>query len=185
MKNLFDLFLTFFKIGCIAFGGGYAILPVLERELVKRKGWVSMDEVIEYWTIGQITPGIIALNIATFIGYKRGKIPGAIVATIAFFIPGISLVICAGLFLQQFQNIKIVQHAFAGIRLTVCALIIQTVVKLASSIVKKEQGLLQNGVYVGICALCLALSLVWNTNPILLVLCSGLAGFVCFGRKRP
>jgi chromate transporter len=179
-----SLFFTFFKIGLITFGGGYSILPVLERELVNRKGWLTMDEVIEYYTIGQITPGIISVNLATFVGYKQEKIIGALCATVGFIFPGIMLVTAAALLLQNLNDIPIVQNIFAGIRLVVGALILQTIVKLTSALVKRQRGLWQNAIALVMCAVCFVLSLIWQVNPVLLVITSGLVGFLCFRIKK-
>jgi chromate transporter len=180
---LFDLFFTFLKIGVITFGGGYSIMPILERELVNGKGWLTMDEAVDYYTIGQITPGIIAVNLASFVGYKQGKIAGAIAATVGFILPGVTLVTLAALLLQNFSEIPIVRNAFAGIRLVVCALIVRTVVKLTSSLIQKGRHPLQNTAAAAIFAACLVSSLVWNVNPALLAAASGLAGFFCFTRR--
>jgi chromate transporter len=184
MGGFFSLFFTFVKIGVITFGGGYSIMPIIERELVNGKGWITSDEMIEYYTIGQITPGIIAVNIATFVGYKQKKILGAVFATVGFILPGIILVTLAALLLQNFSKIPVVQRAFAGIRLVVGALILQTIVKLASALVKKQRGIIQNVISAAICVICFTLSLVWQSNPVLLVAASGLAGFFCFRAKK-
>ncbi|MDR2097424.1 MAG: chromate transporter [Spirochaetaceae bacterium] len=175
-----SLFFTFVKIGLVSFGGGYSILPIVERELVNSKGWLTMEEVTEYYTIGQITPGIIAVNLATFIGYKHKKTFGAICAVLGFILPGLIFITLAALLIQNFSDIPVVRNAFAGIRLVVGALIVQTIVKLAAALVKKRRGLAQNIIAVLICTACFTLSMVWKVNPALLVIASGLAGFFCF-----
>ncbi|MDR1363166.1 MAG: chromate transporter [Spirochaetaceae bacterium] len=184
MGGLLSLFFTFIKIGLITFGGGYSIMPVIERELVNGKGWVAMDEVIEYYTIGQITPGIIAVNLATFVGYKQNKILGAVFATVGFILPGIILVTVAALLLQNFSEIPVVRRAFAGIRIVVGALILQTIIKLAAALIQKRRGVGQNIIAVAICVICFTLSLVWQASPVLLVAASGLVGFFCFRKKN-
>jgi chromate transporter len=180
MRDIFSLFFTFFKIGVITFGGGYSIMPIVERELVNGKKWVGMDEVLEYYTIGQITPGIIAVNLATFVGYKQKKILGSIIATIGFILPGIALVIFAAMLIKNFDKIPVVQHAFAGIRIVVGALVLQTIVKLAKALIQKQRGVFQNLIAVTIFVVCFILLLVWQVSPVLLVAVSGFAGFLCF-----
>jgi chromate transporter len=187
MKACLDIFACFVKIGLVTFGGGYSIMPVLERELVNGKRWLSMDEVLEYYTIGQITPGLIALNIATFVGYRRRKTAGAVLATLGFIFPGVTLIAIAALFLRNLQDIPAVRHAFAGIRLAVGALILRTVRVFIASVIKKERGLPQNAVSVSVsvCAVCFILSLVCDANPVPLVAASGLVGFLCFRTPAP
>jgi chromate transporter len=184
MGDFLRLFFTFLKIGVITFGGGYSIMPVLERELVNAKGWLTMNELVEYYTIGQITPGMIAVNLATFVGYKQKKIIGAALATFGFILPGVTLITLTALLLKNFSNTPVVQHAFAGIRLVVAALITQTVVKLASMIVQKQRGVLKNMIAAVICVTSFVLSLVWQVNPVMLVAASALAGFICFRRQN-
>lgn len=155
-------------------------MPIMERELVNGRGWLSTDDLLEYYTIGQITPGIIAVNIASFIGYKQKKIPGAITATAGFVLPGVIMIMLAALLLRNFSEIPVVRNAFAGIRIVVGALILQTVVKLGVGIVQKNRCAVQNLTAVAICVVCFVLSLIWQSNPVLLVSASGLAGFFCF-----
>jgi chromate transporter len=133
-----DLVWTFIKIGVSTFGGGYAMVPVLERELIKKKGWLTMTEVMDYYTIAQVTPGIIAVNISTFVGYKRRGIPGGIAATAAFILPGILFMTVISLFIGRFAEYAAVRHAFAGIRVAVGALILDTIRKLILELFKKD-----------------------------------------------
>ena len=133
MKDLLDLYLVYMKIGFINFGGGYAMLPLLERELVTKRGWTTMDELRDYFAIGQCTPGLIALNVSTFIGQKRKGVAGALAAMLGFLTGPIAIILVIAAFLQNFASIEIVQHAFAGIRVCVCVLIIQAVIRLWKS----------------------------------------------------
>ena len=133
MKSLLELYLTFMKIGCVTFGGGYAMLPILERELVEKKKWTNMNELRDYFSIGQCTPGIIALNVSTFIGEKCGGIPGALLATTGFLTGPVVIILFIAALLTNFANLEIIQHAFAGIRVCVCVLIVQAVVRLWKS----------------------------------------------------
>ncbi|MBQ9325659.1 MAG: chromate transporter [Clostridia bacterium] len=130
MKDLWELFVTFVKIGCVNFGGGYAMLPLLERELVDKRKWTTMDDLRDYFSIGQCTPGIIALNVSTFIGEKRAGVKGALAATLGFLMGPIAIILAIAAFLTNFAQYEVVQHAFAGIRVCVCVLIIQAVLKL-------------------------------------------------------
>lgn len=130
MHELAELYLCFLRIGAVNFGGGYAMLPLLQRDLDEKRHWVTQEELLDYFAIGQCTPGIIALNVSTFIGYKRGKIPGAITATLGFLTVPITLILIIAAFLENFADNPIVQHAFAGIRVCVCVLILQAVLRL-------------------------------------------------------
>ena len=130
MKDILELYWTFVKMGCVTFGGGYAMLPILERELVDKRQWTTMDDLRDYFSIGQCTPGIISLNVSTFIGVKRHGIPGALAATLGFLTGPIIIILIIASFLTNFANIPLVQHAFAGIRVCVCVLIAQAVLRL-------------------------------------------------------
>ena len=130
MKELLTLFGLFFKIGIMTFGGGYAMLPMLERELVTKRGYVTMEEIMDYFAIGQCTPGVIAVNTATFIGQKRKGILGGIFATLGVVFPSLVIISALAGVIEAFSHIELVSHAFAGIRVCVCVLIINAVVKL-------------------------------------------------------
>ena len=130
MNEYLDLYTTFVKIGCVTFVGGYAMLPILERELVDKRHWTTMDDLRDYFSIGQCTPGIIALNVSTFIGEKKKGVPGALLATTGFLTGPIIIILIIATFLTNFADQPIVQHAFAGIRVCVCVLIVQAVLRL-------------------------------------------------------
>lgn len=130
-----ELFLTFAKIGVMTFGGGVAMLPMLQREVVERHGWASEEEMMDYYAIGQCTPGIIAVNCATFIGYKQKGILGAIVATLGVVFPSLVIIMILAGLIEGFSDIPAVQSAFAGIRVCVCVLVINATVKLANKAV--------------------------------------------------
>lgn len=130
MKLLFELFFVFAKIGVMTFGGGYAMLPILQREIVEKKKWTTDEELMDYFAIGQCTPGVIAVNTATFIGQKTKGVLGGIVATLGVVFPSLLIIsILAGV-IEAFSHIQWVQHAFGGIRICVCVLIANAVVKL-------------------------------------------------------
>ncbi len=130
MNQLLDLYWTFVKIGCVTFGGGYAMLPILERELADKRHWTTLDELRDYFSIGQCTPGIIAMNVSTFIGQKRRGVAGALAATTGFLTAPIAIIMVIAAFLTNFADLAVVQHAFAGIRVCVCVLIVQAVLRL-------------------------------------------------------
>jgi chromate transporter len=183
MKGYLELFLVFLKMGCFAFGGGYAMVPLVERELIKKRGWTNLDEVIEWYTIAQITPGIIAVNLSTFVGYKRKGILGGILATIGFVLPGASIIVVAALLLSNFADNAIVKHAFVGIRIAVGALILDTVIRLVKGISKEIKTLV---IYI-IVFFILVFPLIpgFIKSPVLLVLASGLVGLFVYRRKTP
>lgn len=130
MPLLLDLFCTFFRIGLFTFGGGYAMLPLLQREIVEKKKWATEEELLDYFAVGQCTPGIIAVNTATFVGFKEKKLSGAIFATLGVVAPSLVIITVIAALLSNFAHIAAVQNAFAGIRVAVCVLILNSIVKL-------------------------------------------------------
>ena len=130
MNILLDLFLTFAKVGVMTFGGGYAMLPILQREVVDSKGWATEEELMDYFAIGQCTPGIIAVNTATFVGQKIKGIWGGIIATLGVVFPSLIIISLLAGAIEAFSHVVWVQNAFGGIRVCVCVLITNAVVKL-------------------------------------------------------
>ena len=182
MNTLLDLYWTFVKIGCVTFGGGYAMLPILERELVDKRHWTTMDDLRDYFSIGQCTPGIIALNVSTFIGEKRGGIRGAVAATVGFLTGPVIIILAIAMFLTNFAQLSVVQHAFAGIRVCVCVLILQAVLRLWKKSVVDPFTL---GLYLAVFALhALAGVLPFSVPAAVLVILSGVAGILAAGRKN-
>ena len=179
MKELLELYFAFLKIGAVNFGGGYAMLPLLERDLVQDRGWTTTQDLTDYFAIGQCTPGLIALNVSTFIGSRRKGIPGAIAATTGFVTIPIVIILIIATFLQGFADYPVVQNAFAGIRVCVCVLIIQAVLRLWSkSVVDKTTLVLYIGVF-----LMTALSgvLPLAVPAAVLVIISGMLGVIIGG----
>ena len=131
MRILLELFLSFAKVGVLTFGGGLAMLPMLQREIVEKKGWATEDELADYYAIGQCTPGIIAVNAATFAGQKQKGVAGGIAATLGVVFPSLVIITIIAAFLANFADIVWVQKAFAGIRVAVSVLVLNSVVKLA------------------------------------------------------
>ena len=130
MNLLVDLFLTFARIGVCTFGGGYAMLPILQRELVENKKWATETELADYYAVGQCTPGIIAVNTATFVGRSQAGVSGGIFATLGLVFPSIAIIMVIAAFLQNFMHLELVAHAFNGVRAGVVALILSSVIKL-------------------------------------------------------
>ena len=130
MHELLELYLAFLKIGAVNFGGGYAMLPLLERDLNEKRGWVTTDELMDYFAIGQCTPGVIALNVSTFIGYKRKGTAGALCSTGGFLTMPIAIILVISMWLNNFADLPIVRNAFAGVRVCVCVLVLQAIIRL-------------------------------------------------------
>ncbi len=171
LKLLVSLFVSFAKIGVMTFGGGLAMLPMLERELVENKKWVKSEEILDYYAVGQCTPGIIAINTATFVGYKQSKLLGAIFSTAGMVFPSLVIVSVIAAVLSNFADIPAVQHAFAGIRIAVCALIASAVIKLAKSNVKSL-------VQIIIAVAAFVIIAVFGASPVVVVIGSAVAGLV-------
>lgn len=171
MHELFDLFFTFMKIGACTFGGGYAMLPMLEREIVEKKQWCSEDDLLDYFAVGQCTPGIIAVNTATFIGSRRKGISGGIFATFGMVFPSLVIISILASVLIQVQDNPWVVKAFSGIRVGVCALIAVSVCKLA----KKS---LVDIPTVTLCLLTLVLMIAFSPSPVIFVLVGIVWGIV-------
>ena len=133
MREIIKLFLAFAKIGAVTFGGGYAMLPILQRDIVKKHGWATDEELVDYFAIGQCTPGIIAVNTATFIGYKQKGVWGGIFATLGVIFPSIVIISIIAAFITNYAELPVVRYAFNGIRVCVCILILNVVLKLSKS----------------------------------------------------
>lgn len=177
MKEYIELIWTFIKIGATTFGGGYAMIPVLDRELIRKKGWITMDEVMDYYTIAQVTPGIIAVNVSTFVGYKRKGFIGGLITTLSFILPGVTLMAIISVFISRFAGYAAVQHAFAGIRVAVGALILDTVIKLIKGFFKDAKSVV-------IFILAFALSALLGISPVYVVLGAGFLGWLLYRPKE-
>ena len=142
MKILIKLLFAFMQIGFFTFGGGYAMLPMVKREVVDRYGWATDEEVLDIFAIGQCTPGIIAVNTATFIGYKLKGVPGAITATVGVILPNIVIISIITAFLYRYRNLPTVEHAFNGIMAIIAALIVNAVVNLWKKGIRDYVGII-------------------------------------------
>ena len=171
MKLLLELFVSFFKIGLFTFGGGYAMLPMLQREVVDKHQWVTEDDVLDFYAIGQCTPGVIAVNTATFVGERIIGIAGSAVATVAVVMPSLIIIMLISTILTSVSHYQIVQHALAGIRVGVAALIVVSVGKLFKKGVK---GLLGYIVFV----FALLGIVLFDLSPVWLVLAAIVVGVI-------
>ena len=182
MKELLELYFAFLKIGAVNFGGGYAMLPLLERDLVQDRGWTTTQDLTDYFAIGQCTPGLIALNVSTFIGRRRKGIPGAIAATTGFVTIPIVIILIIATFLQGFADYPVVQNAFAGIRVCVCVLIVQAVLRLWKSSVVDPVALV---IYIVVFALHAFSGVLPVKIPAaVLVILAGIAGVIISDRRN-
>lgn len=192
MKAYVSLFFTFAKIGVCTFGGGYAMLPILQRELVDNKGWATEEELADYYAVGQCTPGVIAVNTATFVGYNRMGWLGGIVATLGVVFPCLVIIMAIAAFLSNFMHLDVVVHAFNGVRAGVVALILSSVLKLLkTSLVDWKTRIIYVvvllagavGVWAPMPGGALGQVLGALCSPVFLVVVSGLVGLAIYGKK--
>ena len=171
LKELIDLFLTFARVGGLTFGGGYAMLPMLQQEVVGKRHWATEEEIMDYYALGQCTPGIIAVNVATFIGYKNRGVIGAIAATAGMIFPSLIIITLIAAFLKNFAELELVKNAFAGIRVCVGVLVLDAVKTLwKKGVIDKATLVIAAVVFLGM--------LLSNISPILFVIGAGLAGWL-------
>ena len=171
MKRLLNLFLTFARIGVMTFGGGYAMIPILEREIVEKHGWASSEQLMDYYAVGQCTPGVIAVNTAAFVGYSVAGVPGGIAATLGIVFPSLVIISVIAGILTSFADIPAVKSAFAGIRVCVCVLIFNAVVKLWKGAVPDKAAL-------ALCLCVFVLSVFLDISPIVFVVICAAAGIL-------
>ena len=185
MKKLWDMFLTFARIGGLTFGGGYAMLPMLQREVVEKQGWATEEELADYYAIGQCTPGIIAVNTATFVGYRQAGIIGGIFATLGVIFPSVVIITVIAAFLTNFAELKVIQYAFEGIRVCVCVLIFNSVQKLwKKSVIDQPTMAIFLLVFLISAGLAVGQSFypeLFSVSPIVYVIAAGVAGVVLHG----
>ena len=169
MKLLLDLVLAFARVGVMTFGGGYAMIPILEREIVDRHGWATEEELMDYYAVGQCTPGVIAVNTATFIGYKTAGAIGGVIATLGVVFPSLIIITVIAGILTSFADVPAVKSAFAGIRVCVCVLIFNAVLKLwKKAVVDRWTLVLFLGVFL--------LSVFFSVSPMIFVVVCAAAG---------
>lgn len=173
MQVLLDLFITFAKIGAITFGGGYAMLPILQREVVEKKQWATNEDVMDYYAIGQTTPGIIAINTATFVGQKTKGTLGGVAATLGVVFPSLIIISIIAYFLNAVSDSELLSSAFSGIRVSVYILILQAVLKLWKKAVIDKVGLI-------IFTIVFLLAVLTSYSPVYFVVFAGVVGVISF-----
>ena len=185
MKALWEMFFTFARIGGLTFGGGYAMLPMLQREVVEKHHWATEEELADYYAIGQCTPGVIAVNTATFIGYRQEGIIGGIFATLGVISPSLVIITVIAACLTNFAELKVVQYAFEGIRVCVCVLIFNAVQKLwKKSVIDQPTTAIFLLVFLVSAGLSVGQSFypdLFSVSPIVYVVIAGVAGMVLHG----
>ena len=179
MKKLLELFWAFARVGALTFGGGYAMLPIIQREVAEKKGWATEEELMDYYAIGQCTPGVIAVNTATFVGQKIAGTIGGIVATLGVIFPSMVIITLIAALVNNFADLAAVKNAFAGVRVCVCVLILNAVVKLWKKAVTDRLTL-------AIFLVVFAGSIFLDLSPVVFVLLAGAAGALLadLGRKQ-
>lgn len=184
VKSLGTLFFTFFKIGLFTFGGGYAMIALLEEEFIQRRKWLDKDEFLDMAAIAESTPGPVAINSATYLGYKLAKIPGAATATVAVCLPSFLIIYAISLFFEQFTQLTVIANAFKGIQVCVIYLIFSAGVRMLKALDKSPFA---TGVLAAVMLVMVGLSLAGvSVSSILLILLSGAAGVAAWliGRRK-
>ena len=184
VKSLGTLFFTFFKIGLFTFGGGYAMIALLEEEFIQRRKWLDKDEFLDMTAIAGSTPGPVAINSATYLGYKLAKVPGAATATVAVCLPSFLIIYAISLFFEQFTQLTVIANAFKGIQVCVIYLIFSAGVRMLKSLDKSPFA---TGVLAAVMLVMVGLSLAGvSVSSILLILLSGAAGVAAWliGRRK-
>ncbi|EGT0001045.1 chromate transporter [Clostridium perfringens] len=171
MKELINLYFLFIKLGFMNFGGGYALFPILQKEIIEKRNWITNEELMDYYAIGQCTPGVIAVNTATFIGHKRKGNIGGILATLGFVTPSLIMITIIATFIGNFSELPIVKNAFAGIRVCVAVLILNTAINLIKTSVIDIKTCI-------IFVLVAGFSIFTDISPVLYVIIAGIAGIV-------
>ena len=184
VKSLETLFFTFFKIGLFTFGGGYAMIALLEEEFIQRRKWLDKDEFLDMAAIAESTPGPVAINSATYLGYKLAKVPGAATATVAVCLPSFLIIYAISLFFEQFTQLTVIANAFKGIQVCVIYLIFSAGVRMLKALDKSPFA---TGVLAAVMLVMVGLSLTGvSVSSILLILLSGAAGVAAWliGRRK-
>ena len=171
-----QLYTSWFKMGLFTFGGGYAMLPMIQKEVIEKYHWATEDEVMDYYAMGQCTPGIIAVNTATFIGYKLKGVPGGIIATLGVISPSLIIISVITSLITNFAELEAVQHALKGIQVAVCVLMFVAIEKLFTKGVKDMPS-------AAIFIVALGLSLFTNLSTVILVVLAGIAGYVIYATQ--
>ena len=169
--SLFKLFTTFFRIGLFTFGGGYAMIPLIEHDVVEKNGWVPKNEFLDLLAVAQSAPGVFAVNMAVFVGYKLSGKRGALAASFGCVLPSVLIILLIALFFRRFRHIEVVNNIFMGIRPVVVALIAVPVFNVA-----KSAKLGWSTVWIPVVAAFLIVAL--GVSPIYVIMAAGVAGYV-------
>ena len=169
-KNL-ELFKSFFKIGAFTFGGGYAMIPLLEQEIVEKHQWIKEEDIVDIVAISESTPGVIAVNFATYVGYKVGGFWGSLISTVGVTLPSFIIILMISLFLNAFQENQYIQNFLAGIKVGVVVLLFRAVLKLGKSCSKDAFSIIIAG-----CAF--IISILFDIPVIIMLLIGALIGIV-------
>ena len=176
MSECWKIFIAFFKVGLFTFGGGAAMVPLFRQELIEKNKYITEDELMNYYALGQCTPGIIAVNVATFTGYKILGIKGACLSTLAVILPSIIIILILASFLQMVVGNDVFAHIFAGIRIGVVALVLNEVVKLFK---RNVVTVYQRCIFAGILAVLFA----FHISPIAAILLAACIGAISFFKR--
>ncbi|GAB2044123.1 chromate transporter [Agathobaculum sp. TL06] len=171
LKHVVEIYFTFFKMGMMTFGGGYAMLPILKREVVENKKWLTDEDIMDYYAISQGLPGIIAVNVSVMIGYTRSKLIGGITAALGVVSPCILIISFIAACMANFQDNIYVQHAFAGISICVCALIVSTVIDMGKKGIRDAFGVV-------LCCVTFLMVELSDISPIVIILVAAAMGII-------
>ena len=171
LKDYLEIYWKFFKMGAVTFGGGYAMLPILRREVVENAHWMKEEDILDYYALSQGLPGIIAINVGSFVGYHHRKTPGAVAAALGVVTPSIIIISVIAFFLSGFKDNPYVRHALSAISVCVVALILDAVISMWKKGVK-------DGLGIAVCLSALALSLFTKLSPVILVIAGAVIGVV-------
>lgn len=176
-KELLEIFVTFFKIGAFTIGGGYAMLPLIEKEVVDQKKWVKEEEIVDIFAIVQSVPGVIAINTAMFVGYKKARVKGAVSAALGVILPSFLIIIAIYYVLSGIKDNMFIQKAFEGVRAGVTALILLTAIKLSKKTIKNYTAAI-------IAVIAFILMVFFEMHAILIVIAGGIVGYMMYIVKK-
>lgn len=177
MKLLLEIYCSFFKVGATTFGGGYAMLPILQKEVVEKKKWVNDSDILDYYAISQCTPGIIAVNTSTYIGYQINGIKGAVASALGVLTPSVIVISLIAALFKNFSSLAIVQHAFNGIQVAVAVIIINAVLKMCKTA-------LIDPLTIALFIIALLIFIIFDLSPIIAVIIAIIIGAVFGGKKK-
>lgn len=176
MDKLFKMFIAFFKIGAFTFGGGYAMIPLIEEEVVNKNNWINKDEFMDILVVSQSLPGALAVNCSTFIGYRLGGIVGGVIALLGVVLPSMLIILLIAAFFMSFRNNYYVDTMFKGINAAVPILVLAGVVSISKGVKKSTENII-------IFSLALIALIIFNLNPIIVVIVAAFYGAICTRKK--